>query len=380
MTDWLSASAMLASGLIVGFMFIYGMKRREEKHDLERKDLEAKRDALIARLRTETDPSERQRLELEAADVLKKLDSGGQPPPAVQTPVTQTVDSRGSKSSALVGFLWGAGSAAALAGIGYFVMQSAKPKEPGPSAPMQQQQQADAQLRDLEAAVQKNPSDLVARDDLAKAYLDRENLNGVLEQTQYVLQQSPDDGRALAYEALVRIANGQADVAKQMLTRATKSDPNLIDGWVGLAWVEAQAGRMNEAEAAIGEAKRRHPDQAERLDALMQHIKPANPIRITVNVAPGAAVPPNGIIYVMARGAGETSGPPIAVKRVPLSAFPISTDISSADSMSGGQLPAKVHIDVRLDSDGNALTKGPGDLAASQDGVMIGQSISLTLK
>ncbi len=36
MTDWLSASAMLLSGLIVGFMFLYGMKRRDGKSDMER--------------------------------------------------------------------------------------------------------------------------------------------------------------------------------------------------------------------------------------------------------------------------------------------------------------------------------------------------------
>jgi tetratricopeptide (TPR) repeat protein len=382
MTDWLTATAMVLSGLIVGFMFIYGMKRRDEKSDLERKDLEAKRDALIAQLRNETDPAERGRLELEAAAVLKKLDEkpsakpgvkagGGQPPPAVH------------RSSAAMGFLYGAGSVAVIAAIAFFVMQSAKPKEEAQSAaqaPMQQQPQNDAAVQQLEAAVQKNPSDLNARIELAKAYLDRENMPGVVEQTQFVLQRSPNDARALTYEALVRIASGQGDAAKTMLERATKSDPDLIDAWVGLAWVNAQAGKFSEAEAAIGEAKRRHPDQAERLDALMQHIKPSNPIRITLSVAPGAALPPNGVIYVMARAAGQTSGPPIAVKRLALGAFPLNAEISSADSMSGEQLPAKVHIDVRLDSDGNAMTKSPGDLTASQDGVAVGQTITLTLK
>jgi cytochrome c-type biogenesis protein CcmH/NrfG len=382
MTDWLTATAMVLSGLIVGFMFIYGMKRRDEKSDLERKDLEAKRDALIAQLRSENDPAERGRLELEAAAVLKKLDEkpsakpgvrpgGGQPPPAVH------------RSSAAMGFLYGAGSVAIIAAIAFFVMQSAKPKEesqPAAQAPMQQQPQNDALVQQLEASVQKNPTDLNARIDLAKAYLDRENMTGVVEQTQYVLQRSPNDARALTYEALVRIANGQGDAAKTMLERATKSDPDLIDAWVGLAWVNAQAGRFSEAEAAIGEAKRRHPDQAERLDALMQHIKPSNPIRITLNVAPGAAVPANGVIYVMARAVGQTSGPPIAVKRIALGAFPVSAEISSADSMSGEQLPEKVHIDVRLDTDGNAMTKSPGDLSASQDGVAVGQAITLTLR
>ena len=51
MTDWVSAGGMILSGLIVGFMFWYGMKGRATKPDLERRDLEAKRDALLQQLR-----------------------------------------------------------------------------------------------------------------------------------------------------------------------------------------------------------------------------------------------------------------------------------------------------------------------------------------
>src|SRR5579862_1224880 len=101
MTDWLSASAMLAAGVIVGFMFLYGMKRRQTRTNTERVDLEAKRDALLARLRE--DPSDR-RLELEAAEVLRKLDGlgGGQA-------ILPVPPGRDAAPSQLKGFLWGAG-------------------------------------------------------------------------------------------------------------------------------------------------------------------------------------------------------------------------------------------------------------------------------
>src|SRR6266702_6201408 len=112
MTDWLSASAMLAAGLIVGFMFLYGMKGRQTKTDTVRADLEAKRDALLARLRE--DPSDK-RLELEAAEVLKKLDSVAPPPPAAGA-----AEGRGAtqtNNATIKGFAWGAGSVAVLAAI-----------------------------------------------------------------------------------------------------------------------------------------------------------------------------------------------------------------------------------------------------------------------
>ena len=367
MTNWLNAAAMLLSGLIVGFMFIYGMKRREERSDLERRDLEAKRDALIAQLRAEGDPQERGRLELEAAEVLRKLDRVGPRPSAA-------AEGGGppQKAAALKGFFWGAGSVAVLAAIGFFVMQSAKPKEQAAAAPSDS-------VAQLEQAVQKNPNDLALRDDLAKAYLDRENMTGVVGQTQYVLQRSPDDARALTYEALVRIAMGQAEASVEMLQRATRSDPDLIDAWVGLAWVNAQNGKMSEARDAIGEAKRRHPDQAQRLDMLLSRFQPATPIRVTLTAAPSAHLAAGGVIFVIARAEGVTSGPPIAVKRLPLGPFPMNVEISSADSMTGQQLPSRVRIEARLDSDGDPLTKSATDLTAVKDGVGVGESISLTL-
>ena len=368
MTDWLSGTAMLLSGLIVGFMFLYGMKRRDERNALERKDLEAKRDALVARLRTETDAGERTRLEMEAASVLRRLDDATPVAPAGVSPTVAVVESS-VRGATIKGFAWGVGSMIALAAIGYFVYRSSQPKaaESGPS---------DA-LKNLEAAVQKNPNDLNARDDLAKEYLDRENMQAVVEQTQYVLQRAPDDARALTYEALVRAGLGQEESALQMMRRATQSDPNLLDAWIGLAWLSARAGKIDDAKIAIDEAKKRRPDEAQRLDQLLARIAPSNPIHVTLTAS---KAPTGGVLFVIARAEGVTAGPPIAVKRLPIGAFPMDVEISSADSMTGQQLPAKVRIEARVDSDGDPLTKTPTDLTAAKDGIAVGQTVTLTLR
>lgn len=402
MTNWLTATAMLLSGLIVGFMFLYGMKRKGERTDLERKDLEAKRDALIAELRAETNPGERARLEREAAEVLRKLaqHSG----PAANTPSAPAAavakeggrNAGASRASAMTGFIWGALSMAVLAGMGFWVMNQAKERtdanQPMTGAVPQTQQAAapDAALQQLEAAVRSNPNDLSARADLAKAYLDRENIDGVIEHTQFILQKKPDDARALTYEALVRIGIGQPDAALPMLVQATKSDPQFLDAWVGLAWLHASSNRMKEADEAIATAKRLRPDQAERLDQLMAHIKqpqgtpaPAasgNGVVVSLNTASNVSIPPNGILFVMARAAGVTAGPPIAVKRVPVRQFPFDVEITASDSMTGQPLPQSMNIDARLDADGDAMTKTAADLRASQDGVAMGQKITLTLR
>jgi tetratricopeptide (TPR) repeat protein len=295
---------------------------------------------------------------------LDKL-GGGQPPSAVQD------DSRGRLSSTLKGFVWGAASVAILAGIGWFVAQSSKPKEISPPRDP---------LAELERSVQQNPDNLALRDDLAKAYLDRDNLKGVAEQTQYVLERNANDARALTYQALVRIAARQPDAAAAMLQRATTADPNLIDAWVGLAWLHAQGGDMTRAEAAINEAKQRHPEQSARLDELMAHLRPATPLHVTLNLAKGATAPHQGVIFITARTSGITSGPPAAVKRVALASFPIAVELSAADSMMGQPLPATMRIEARIDSDGDPLTRNPKDPAGFVEGVKMGGSVSLMLK
>ena len=62
------------------------------------------------------------------------------------------------------------------------------------------------------------------------------------------------------------------------------------------------------------------------------------------------------------------------------SRIPITIDLGSADSMMGQEIPAKVRLEARLDSDGNVMTKDATDLDAVQDGVALGSQVSLTLK
>jgi tetratricopeptide (TPR) repeat protein len=434
--DWLSAVGMLLAGLIVGFMFVYSMRRRDGKSDLETRDLEAKRDALLAALREGVEtPEERAKLERETADVLRALDarSSKRPRGTAAAPAAQPVPPPApARGSAFKGFAWGAGSVLVLVGIFWFVTESAKPKEEGrPSAmapassqqPQQQQAQADPAVQSLEQAVQKSPNDLALRVDLAKAYLDRENMMATYEQTQYVLERAPKDARALTYQSIVRIAMGQVDSARQMLDTATKSDPDLIDAWVALAWADTIQNKDAEAQKAVDEAAKRHPDQKDRLATLLTRMRqdqkataaklpanhpavpppgetasasmepaaapqPAAPapaagggsVKVTLRLAAGKTLPPNAVIWLMARDAGVSAGPPLAVKRVPPGVFPMTVDFGAADSMMGQPLPAKMRIDARVDSHGNPMVHDPNDPAAAQDGVASGGTVTLTLK
>lgn len=410
-TDWTSALAILAGGLILGALIVYFSRRKSAVviPNLERKDLEAKRDALVAQLRAldEENVEERTRLETETAEVLRKLDQA----PQSQVEVTPVAASAGMNPT-VKGFLWGAGSFAALAGLAYFVMNQSTPRQEGGTLTgntpvMQQPQQAAPQQQNpivlqLEAAVRNDPNNLQLRNDLAQAYLETDNLMAVFEQTNFVLGKSPNDSRALTFQALVRMARGESAEAMQMLERATQSNPKLLDAWVARAWAYVQQNRIEDAEKMIAEAKKVSPGDTARLDEVFGQMKmqasgelpaghppiddapapapaPAGEkfVTVTLDIDPAAAQK-TGILYVFARN--PLGGPPAAVKRVQVTSFPVTLQLSAADSMMGQPFPDRFRLEARLDSDGDVATKPPTDPSAMQNDVVPGATVKLALK
>jgi tetratricopeptide (TPR) repeat protein len=430
-TDWGTAIAILAAGLILGVLFVYLFNKRKKtfSEDLVLKDLQAKRDALVQQLRDpRVEGDERTRLEVETAQVLRQLDAYQSTAPAAASfePATRAA----VMDPTVKGFIWGAASVGALVGLGYFVMQQATPREPGgqltgsiDSGQQQQQQQqappTSPMIQQLEAAVQRDPNNLDLRNNLAQAYLQANNMMGVFEQTRVVLDKKPDDSRALTFQAMVRMAMGDADAATQMLQRATKSDPKNLDGYVALAWIYMQTGKTSDAQRMIDEAIRQSPNdraQLENVFASMKQAKeeqppqaaeglpeghpPVNGAGAAPAVAPGAATPARpaatgpsvritlnldakatqrtGVLFVIARN--PAGGPPAAVKRVMTPTFPLTLELSAADSMMGQPLPQTFRLEARLDSDGDAMTRVPTDPSATQEGVSVGSAVTLALK
>jgi tetratricopeptide (TPR) repeat protein len=450
-TDWLTAIGILLSGAVIGFMFLYTTTKKKGGQaadasstnpatSLAVRDLEARRDVLVAQLRELADvggsDEERALLERQAANVLRQLDGLAPASPVPQPAASAARPAAGDKpapvaaqpqpAGALKGFLWGIASAAAIAGLVFFVINQAKARDAGGSvtggtnmgaapmqAPKQQAQQPDAELQKLEAAAQASPDDLNVRNDLAHAYLERENMPAAFEQAQAVLAKVPTDPRANTVQGIVRIAMGESGQAIPQLEAATKADPRLTDGWVALAWAFTQSGRDDDASKAIDAGVKENPSQEARMrevlvkmreQAKQQVASPRHPVddgsapaatpaaaplatgggdsqgvKITLTIAPGAKVPDSKVIYVIAREAGQTSGPPTAVKRVMATGFPMTVELTAADSMMGQPLPAKMHLEVRLDTDGNAMTKEPTDLTAAKDGVSSGDAVALVL-
>jgi len=78
-------------------------------------------------------------------------------------------------------------------------------------------------------------------------------------------------------------------------------------------------------------------------------------------------VPAGAILFLIARTG--PSGPPTAVKRIPNPRFPLDFEIGPGDRMIQA-LPFEgpFQLTARVDADGNAMTRNPGDLQGAAQG------------
>jgi cytochrome c-type biogenesis protein CcmH len=319
--------------------------------------------------------------------------------------------------------LWGVGSVAALGVLFYFVSQQSSPRAPGGSltgnTPTQEAAADDAELQTLRAAVEKSPDDVEARLTLVRSLLVRQDMMGVFQETQAVLQRSPGNARALSYQALVRLAMGQAEQAEGMLKQALAKDPALMDAYLHLMLVYVRSQRANDAEQVLKDVSKRYPERADSFRQLLAEMrerardepqaaaagdKGEDP-HANVGVAEGRRPPAAGgaektvagtleldaslagrsfggaIVFVTLREGGFGAGPPLAAKRLVAASFPVRFEIGSADSMTGEPLPNDLLIEARIDSDGDPMTRPKSDPYGSADRVVAGsKDVKVVLK
>lgn len=408
---------------------------REELSDLqlELRDLEAKKEDLLKQLREMEDTSakrepaqlavERWETELLTAETLREIDrlTGRTSASRARVPSADkdSPETEAGPAGGIKGFVWGVASAAAIGALVVFVSQSASHRAEGGSVTGGQQMsgnptaQPDPGLERAIAAVNAHPDNIDARVALAYEYLLREDFMKVFEETQTVLEKNPDEPRALTYQALVRLMMGQAETSTEMLERAVSIDPEFLESRVYLALTYSQSGRFDDAMAQIEEAKTRHPSEVAKLEPVVAELEarrasgvvtppgqgenphksavPAPPtsgsvkapspvpsgpgtVSGTISLADGVSVTPGSPIFVIVREIGAGGGPPVAVTRLIAGQFPTPFQVSAANSMMGDDLPDTMTIEVRVDLDGNAMTRDEGAPTGLAESVASGSS------
>ena len=432
--SWTPPLVVLALGAVAGAVVVAARARRQAAHEAPTvssrgSDLQRRYDALIRRLAEGASPEERAAIEIEAATVLREMETGKAPgaahaesrpsaSPATEAEAGEAAPPAPARpASAWAGFAYGVLTMSVLGGLFYFASQGSTERSEGGSptggntmgsaagAP-QTSAAEDANLKALEEAVRKSPTDIAQRIELVRAYLQRRDLMQVFDQTKAVLEIEPGNPYALTYQALVRVAMGQAPQAETMLVEVIKKNPGIEDAYIHLAIARLQLGNKKGAEEAIQAGQKQFPEDKEQLAQVFAQISapsaeggaevpaehPEVPppamgegsgaapapssaqLVVVVDLPRGVTVPAGAILFVIVREAGLESGPPSAVKRVPATNFPITVTISEKDSMAGEGLPGLVRIDARVDRDGDPLSKDPQDPAATEENVRPGGS------
>src|SRR6185503_5142487 len=85
--------------------------------------------------------------------------------------------------------------------------------------------------------------------------------------------------------------------------------------------------------------------------------------KITIDPKLKDKIDPQAALFIIARPAAATGGPPLAVKKIDKPTFPLTYSLSQENvMMQGTPFTGKINITVRLDKDGNPTTRGAGDL------------------
>ncbi len=289
------------------------------------------------------------------------------------------------------------------------------PAHPEASLPPEVQAEAESLL----AAIEANPEDLGPRKRLALLYLASDQYVPAFQEARAIQEIAPDDIDAIYVEGVVRMTMGQDQEAAARLDRVLELFPGHVRAMTVKGIVLARSGDLAGArslwETALeiggprpevqnliamldaqeaGELPADHPQVAGQAPPAantgggrdgagagpgepMLRAGSAGDVGETDAVGPrGAAgyplelrwsgdVPDGSVVFLALRGAA--GGPSIAVRRIVDPRFPLRAILSSADSMMGAELPEQGLLSARLDTDGSASTRDPGDLAATAE-------------
>ena len=153
--------------------------------------------------------------------------------------------------------------------------------------------------------------------------------------------------------------------------------------WVSLALLLAGAGCVSRNVESIGREEAASippPPPPPSLDGGAQLVASAG-ISGTIVLSPDHTdAVPDGVIYVVVRVAGRTGGAPLAVKQLPTT-LPAQFVITERDAMiPGTPLTGDLDVIARLDQDGDALSRQPGDLEGRVGPAQVGDTVEIRLQ
>ncbi len=247
---------------------------------------------------------------------------------------------------------------------------------------------------EIDARLAANPNDLDALNDLTDFAIRTSDAKGALEANKRALAVNPDDADALTLKGVLAAMVGMYDNALARFDEVLAIHPGHMDALVYKGLVALEAGRQDVAIAALQQASDLQPQNSEVAGLLLRAkggAMPAAPamappgaqvgpssgelvISGTVGLAPGVVPAAGSILYVSLRD--PAGGPPLAAVRRSATTFPTTFEVRTGDAIAMGgpprPFPASMNLSIRIDGDGNPMTKDPSEPAAVVEGVAKG--------
>lgn len=325
-----------------------------DRHKLDAAELESQREALLQ----------------SAADVLREADAPAAPEPAPAA----------ARSRAPYGWLVGAVAFFALLGLGLSKFSTPRQDAMAPPPPMAETAPS-AEVLAAQSALETNPNDLKALNVLTHDALHKRDVKTAMDLLDRARAIDPNDVEVQTHLAVLQIAVGMNDRADAALDKALATRPDFGEAWIWKGVVALNREDVAAAKVALSKAVTLDSTPSDlkgmasavlaQIDSGAMPMQPpaassqqaapsaapqgAPKVAGTVSLASGAA--PEGTLFVIARRSKEAVGPPVAVQRMPAATFPASFALGEANMMLGGEWPAEVFLEARIDRDGNVMSK-----------------------
>lgn len=225
-----------------------------------------------------------------------------------------------------------------------------RPEAIGHQAPQAAEQTVEQALAELETVVREQPANLEARVLLARSYLQTGKPEAAQPHFTEALKLAPDNTGLMVDYAESVFRAGKPDVpdprAREWIDKALAAEPGNQRALFFSGILLLQAGKPEDAaavwegllprlDAATAQALLPQINRARAEAGLPAMAMPAvRAVSIAVDIDPAlkSASPPGSVLFVFAKRL-DGAGPPLAAKRIPLSAFPVQLQLSDADSV-----------------------------------------------
>jgi len=255
---------------------------------------------------------------------------------------------------------------------------------------------------ELEARLAANPNDIDALVELTEASIGAQDLGQAMAYNSRVRQIDPTNKDGRVHFAFLKVVIGQFDSAIADLDAVIAEDPKHGKALAYKGLFLIRAGRPAEAiaplEAAIASGAPGRPALEEELRRAKAMASGEMPMPSetapadhppapapasggdmlaagTITITPEAQARLGGseIVYVSLRD--PSGGPPVAALRLPPGPFPLSFEVTTANviAMGGARpVPPVLDLSVRIDTDGNPMTRSDAEPSFTQKAVSTG--------